>query len=402
MSRVVVTGLGIICSLGDNVEQVGQALRDGRSGIQPLANIPTEILTIKVGAEVKGFEPGAHFQSSQIPLYDRTTQLALYAARAAIADAGLKPQEDFGNRSATILGTGTGSAHAIEECYHSLYVENRRRPHPFTVPRVMNNAPVSHISMDFGITGPSFMVSSACASANHAICLAYQLIKAGVADIVVTGGAEACITPGCMKGWEALRVMSPDTCRPFSKGRKGLVIGEGAGVFVFESLQHAKMRDANIHAEIAGVGMTSDAGNIVVPTLEGPVNAMRAALAEARVNPEDVGYINAHGTGTSTNDTTETNAIKGTFGDHARRLMVSSTKSMHGHALGGAGAIELLCSVLALRDGFIPPTMNFEEPDPECDLDYVPNEARDAKAYLALSNSFAFGGHNAVVALGRF
>jgi len=256
--------------------------------------------------------------------------------------------------------------------------------------------------MEHGITGPSFSVASACSSANHAIGLAFHMIRSGSADAAVTGGAEATVTYGTMKGWDALRVMAPDTCRPFCKDRKGMVLGEGAAILVLENLERAKARGARIHGEIIGFGMSSDAGDIVLPAASGAAAAMRNCIADAGLQPEDVDYINAHGTGTTANDVTETKAIHMTFGAHAKNLMVSSTKSMHGHALGAAGAIELAASLLALRDGFIPPTANFTEADPQCDLDYVPNAVREAQAEVAISNSFAFGGHNAVVAARRY
>jgi nodulation protein E len=402
VNRVVVTGLGVICALGDSVGAVGDALRAGAGAIAPLSASNPDRTSAWVGAEIQRFDPLSHFESGQLGLLDRATQFALYAARGAVADAGFDRLTGMGPRCAAIIGSGMGNAQAIENGYRDLYVEKKRRTHPLTVPRVMMNAAVSHITMEHGITGPSFMVASACASANQAITSAYHMVRSGTVDVAVTGGTEACLTTGVLMSWEALRVMAPDTCRPFSRDRVGMVLGEGAAVFVLESLDHAKARGAVIHAEIVGAGMSSDAGNIVLPTLEGPVSALRACLADARLNPEQVGYINAHGTGTTANDVTETRAIRVALGETAERLFVSSTKSMHGHLLGGAGAVELLVTVLALRDGFIPPTVNFTESDPECDLDYVPNQARDEQVEVALSNSFAFGGHNSVIAARRF
>jgi nodulation protein E len=255
--------------------------------------------------------------------------------------------------------------------------------------------------MEHGITGPSFTVASACASANHAIGIAFHMVRSGAVEVAVTGGTEAAITFGTMKGWDALRVMAPDTCRPFCLDRKGMVLGEGAAVVVLERLERAQARNAEILGEIVGFGMSSDAGDIVLPSPEGAAAAMRACLADAGLAPEDIGYINAHGTGTAANDITETKAIHMVMGEHARRLPVSSTKSMHGHALGAAGALELAATLIALRESFIPPTANFTAPDPQCDLDYVPNEARSQRVDVAMSNSFAFGGQNAVLALRR-
>ena len=265
----------------------------------------------------------------------------------------------------------------------------------------MINAPCCHITMEHGITGPSFVVASACSSANHAIGVAFQMVRAGMVDAAVTGGTEAVFTFGTIRGWEALRVMAPDTCRPFSLGRKGMVLGEGAAVMVIETYESAQKRGAEILAEIVGFGTTSDASDIVMPALEGASGAIAACLADAKLAPEQVDYVNAHGTGTAANDVTETKALHKIFGEHAKKLAVSSTKSMHGHTLGAAGAIELAATICGMRNGFIPPTANFTERDPQCDLDYVPNEARSAPVDVAISNSFAFGGHNAVVAVKR-
>jgi nodulation protein E len=266
----------------------------------------------------------------------------------------------------------------------------------------MSNAGASAISMEFGLTGPAFSIASACASANHAIAIAQQLVRSGAADVAITGGAEATITLGTLRGWEAMRIMAPDTCRPFSAGRRGMVLGEGAGIFVLEPLERALARGAPILAELAGTGMSSDASDITLPTVEGPASAMRLALADAGLAPEAIDYINAHGTGTLANDATETKAIRAVFGAHAGKLAVSSTKAMHGHALGAAGGLELAATLLAMQHGVVPPTINYTGADPACDLDVVPNEARPRVIDAALSNSFAFGGLNAVIALRRF
>jgi nodulation protein E len=289
----------------------------------------------------------------------------------------------------------------LDDSFKVLY-GGGKRVHPFTIPKLMVNAPASHISMRHGVTGPGYAIASACSSANHAIGVAFWMVRQGQVDVAITGGTEATITLGTMKGWEALRVVASDTCRPFSAGRKGMVLGEGAGIFVLEPFERAEARGAKIIAELAGFGMSSDAGDLVVPSADGAARAMRAALKDAGLGPEGIDYINAHGTGTPANDPTETAAIKTVFGEHARKLAVTSTKSVHGHALGAAGALELAITLCAMRDGRVPPTANFLGPDPACDLDYVPNESRALPIRAALSNSFAFGGLNAVLALRRF
>jgi nodulation protein E len=400
MNRVVITGLGIISPLGNDAASMAAALRAGQTAIGPLTVTRTEGLAVKIAAEVNNFDPAALFDDKKLPLLDRCSQFALVAAREAMAQSGLDLR-GLGARAATILGVGVGGINTLDECFHRVYAEGAKRLHPFTVPKLMISAPMSHISMEYGITGPSFTVASACASANHAIGVAYQMVKSGVVTAAVTGGTEAPLTFGTLKGWEALRVMSPDTCRPFSKSRSGMVLGEGAGIFVIENRDHALARGATVVAEIAGFGMSSDASDIVLPKVEGAAAAMTACLADAGIAPEAVEYINAHGTGTPANDPTETKAIHAVFGAHAEKLAVSSTKAMHGHALGAAGALELAATVIAMNAGFIPPTANFTEADPACDLDYVPNEAREKPFAVALSNSFAFGGHNAVVAVKR-
>jgi len=295
-----------------------------------------------------------------------------------------------------------GSAWAIEQGYVELYRNGRSRVHPLSIPRIMANAGASYISMEFGITGPVYTLSTACSSASHAIGHAYWMVRHGMVDRAIAGGSEAPFGLGHLKAWDALRVVAPDTCRPFSRDRRGLVLGEGGAMLVMESLESALKRDCPIHAEITGFGMSSDAYHITQPSIEGPARAMQAALRDGGVPPERVGYINAHGTGTPTNDQVETVAIRKVFGPHADRLAVSSTKSMHGHALGAAGAIEAIATVLALETRLVPPTANFAGPDPACDLDVVPNEARPLEVEYALSNSFAFGGLNAALALRRW
>jgi nodulation protein E len=399
--RVVVTGYGCVSPLGLDAEASWQAMREGRSAIGPITGIPTDILNVRIAAEVRDFDPSLHFDPKRLVLLDRFTQFALVAAREAVARSGLRLDGGLAQRTAAIIGTSVGGQIAIDDSYRRLYGEGVPRVHPLTIPRFMVNAAASHISMEFGITGPAFSVASACASANHAIGQAFHMLRSGRIDAAITGGAEACIAVGPVKAWEALRVMATDTCRPFSKDRKGMVLGEGAAIFVLETLEGARARGAPIHAELAGFGMSADAGDIVQPSAEGAVRAIEGALEDAGMAPEEVGYVNAHGTGTAANDATETAALHRAFGDHARRLAVSSTKAVHGHALGAAGALELLAAIRALVEGVVPPTANYTEPDPECDLDYVPNEAREQRVEAALSNSFAFGGLNAVLALRR-
>jgi len=402
MHRVAVTGLGAFAALGKSIAEFGAALRAGKSAIGPLSFIRTEGLIVKIGAEVGAFDPKQYFDEGKLVLLDRFTQFGMIAAREAIADSGLVFKDAFAARTAVIIGSGVGGQTTLDENFHRIYAEGAKRVHPFTIPKLMINAPTSHISMEHGITGPSFSVASACSSANHAIGVAFHMIRSGAVEAAVTGGTEATVTYGTMKGWDALRVMAPDTCRPFCKDRKGMVLGEGAAILVLENLERAKARGARIHGEIVGFGMSSDAGDIVLPAAPGAAAAMAACLADAGLKAEEIGYINAHGTGTAANDVTETKAIHMVFGAQAKKLLVSSTKAMHGHALGAAGAIELVATVLALRDGFVPPTANFTEADPQCDLDYVPNEARAAAIEVAISNSFAFGGHNAVMAARRY
>ena len=402
MRRVVVTGVGIVSPVGKTTREFWSAVIAGHCGIAPVEQITKDGLTIKIGAEVKDYDPADHFGRSQLALLDRHAQFAVIAAREAVADAGIAFDPPLALRTATIIGSGVGGQNTQDDNYWRLYGEQAKRLHPFTIPRLMFHSATSHVTMDLGLTGPAFTVASACASATHAIGQAAAMVRSGQVEVAVTGGAESCITFGTMKGWEALRVMAPDTCRPFSRNRRGMVLGEGAAVFILEPLERAQARGAGIHAELAGFGMSADAGDIVEPSADGAARAIAGALADAGLAPEDVDYVNAHGTGTQLNDVTETKALHEVFGGHAKRLAVSSTKSMHGHALGAAGAIEMVATVLAVRDGKVPPTLNLTEPDPDCDLDYVPDEGRDLSVRAALCDSFAFGGLNAVLAVRRF
>ncbi|WP_371060131.1 beta-ketoacyl synthase [Rhodosalinus sp. 5P4] len=401
MNRVVITGAGTINPLGHSVPETLEAMREGRCGIGPLEFRDVERLSIRIGGQVKGFEAEGHFNRQQMALYDRFTQFTLIAAREAIGQAGLEFAGEIAATAGVVLGTAGGGVSTWDENYRSVYEDGKNRVHPFVVPKLMNNAAASHVSMEYNLKGPSFTVSTACASSNHAMALAFQMVRLGMSKVMVTGGSESMMCFGGVKAWEGLRVMSRDACRPFSANRNGMVQGEGAGVFVLEEYEHARARGAEILAEVVGFAMTSDAADIVMPSKQGAARAMSGALRDARVPLESVGYINAHGTGTAANDKTECAAVADVFGPHADHLMISSTKSMHGHLIGGTGAVELLACIMALRDGVIAPTIGYEEPDPECALDVVPNVAREAEVEVAVSNAFAFGGLNAVLALRR-
>jgi nodulation protein E len=399
--RVVITGLGMISALGANVPENWASLCEGRSGIGPITSVDTSNLKFKNGAEVSSFEVERHFPGSAADHLDRFAMFAVVAAREAVCDARLTFTPEIGERTAVITGSCVGGQNSQDAGFVQLYRERNSRVHPLLIPRTMANAGASHISMEFGTRGPVFTISTACSSSNHAMGQAFHMVRDGIVDVAITGGSEAPFSFGFLKAWEAMRVISQDTCRPFSRDRKGMILGEGAAMLVLESLEHAQGRGARICGEMVGFGMSADAGHITKPSIEGPALAIKNALLDAHVRPEQVGYINAHGTGTPINDPTETAAIKTAFGEHARRLAVSSTKSMHGHALGAAGALEAVATVLALQHGILPPTANFTEADPECDLDVVENEARSQQVDYAMSNSFAFGGLNAVVAFRR-
>ncbi len=401
MNRVVITGAGTINSLGHSVPDTLNAMREGRCGIAELDFRDVDRLAIKIGGQVRGFEAEGRFNRQQMTLYDRFTQFTLTATKEAIDQSGIEFHGDLAARSGVVLGTAGGGVSTWDDNYRSVYEDGKNRVHPFVVPKLMNNAAASHVSMEHNIKGPSFTVSTACASSNHAMALAFQMVRSGAAPAMITGGSESMLCFGGVKAWEGLRVMSKDACRPFSANRNGMVQGEGAGVFVFEEFEHARARGADILCEVVGFAMSSDAADIVMPSKQGASRAMSGALADAKINASEVGYINAHGTGTAANDKTECAAVADVFGQHADELMISSTKSMHGHLIGGTGAVELLACIMALQDGVIAPTIGYEEPDPECALDVVPNEAREAKVDVALSNAFAFGGLNAVLALKR-
>jgi nodulation protein E len=381
---------------------------EGRSGVGRISQFDPSALSVQIAAEVPDYRAADHFPSKRLDLLDRFTEFGIIAARQAMEASGLEVGEEDRPRFGVVMGSGMGGAQTYEVGYCSLYAKGATRVHPFTIPKSMHNAAASQICMEFGAQGPSLATSTACSSSGHAIGTAFHYVKFNLADIMLAGGSESPITFGIMRFWESVRVMATGNgdasraCRPFSGDREGLVLGEGASVLVLEELEHARRRGATIYAELAGYGLSSDAGHITQPTIDGPTRAIQMALNEAGLNPEDVDYINAHGTGTRLNDTTETQVIKNAFGQQARKVAISSTKSMHGHAMGATAALEAAATVLAIRNRVVPPTANYSVPDPECDLDYVPNQAREMSVRAALSNSFAFGGLNAVLLFRRF
>lgn len=408
MRRVAITGLGVFASMGKEAESFFKNLLQGRSAIGRITQFDPSELSVQIAAEVPDYSPTDYFPPKKLDLLDRFSQFGLIAAQETMKSGGIEFRDEERPRFGVVMGTGMGGASTFESGYFKLFANHAERLHPFTIPKIMHNAAASQICMEFGAQGPSLTTATACSSSGHAIGEAFHLIKFGLADVMLAGGSEAPITFGMIRCWESVRVMATGNgdpsraCRPFSADREGLVIGEGAALLLLEEMEHARKRGAKIYAEISGYGLTSDASHITQPSVDGPARAVRMALQEARANPEEVDYINAHGTGTRLNDATETRVIKEVFGEHARRLAISSTKSMHGHTMGATGAIELVATVLAMERGVIPPTANYTLPDPECDLDYVPNQAREKPIRVAISNSFAFGGLNAVLLIRHF
>jgi beta-ketoacyl-acyl-carrier-protein synthase II len=406
--RVAITGIGVFASPGKDVDTYFCNLLSARSGIRRIQRWDPAKLSVQIAAEVPDYTPTDFFPLKRLDLLDRFTQFGLLAAREAVKSSGIEISDEERTRFGVVMGTGMGGAETFDSSFYNLYAKGETRLHPFTIPKMMHNAVTSQICMEYGAQGPALAVCTACSSAGHAIGEAFHLIKFGLADIMLAGGSDAPITFGMIRSWESVRVLASGNgdpsraCRPFSADREGMVLGEGAGVLVLEEAERARKRGATVYAELAGYGLTSDAGHITQPSVAGPARAIRMALDEARVNPEEVDYVNAHGTGTRLNDAIETQVIKEVFGDHARRVAISSTKSMHGHVMGATGAVELAAAVMAIERGMIPPTANYTRPDPECDLDYVPNEARQQKVHVAISNSFAFGGLNAVLLVRRF
>ena len=398
--RVAVTGMGVVSSLGTGVEKFWSAIKAGQNGIRPIECFPLQDLYISIGGEVRDFDPKVHCKSKPLLLADRYSQYAGAAASEAFGQSGLETPLKNGERAASIVGSGGGGLPTLERAYEDLFIHKKKATHPLTLLRTIGSSAAAHVSIDHGIRGPVFGTVSACSTAAHAIGLAFQFVRSGAVDVAAAGAGEAAITYGSMRAWQAMRVLSPDGCFPFSKRRNGTVLGEGAGVLVLEELEHARARGAVVLAELCGFGMTSDAADMVNPDVEGPTRAMQIALADAGISPGDVDYLNAHGTATAANDINETRAIKKVFGAHANRLSVSSTKSMHGHCLGAGGGVEAVVCIKAMREGFVPATMGFDEPGAECDLDYTPNEGRSREIGYTMSNSFAFGGLNAVLVFG--
>ncbi|MEL6747507.1 MAG: beta-ketoacyl-[acyl-carrier-protein] synthase family protein [Pseudomonadota bacterium] len=402
--RVVVTGLGSVTPIGVGTDTYWSNLRDGVCGVGPIENFDPEDLYITIGAEVRNFNARPYFRDLKrekiMPHADRFAQFAGVAAIEAMEMAGLSDGVPNPLRAGCIIGSGAGGLVSYESAYRDLFIHKKKATHPLTLLRIIGSSACAHVSIEFNIKGPTFGTVSACSTAAHAIGLTFDMIRRGVIDMAVTGASEGVMNYGTMRAWQALRVLSPDGCRPFSKDRNGTVLAEGAGLLVLESLEHAQARGATILGEVCGFGMTSDAKDMVNPDTDGAAEAMRLAIADAGLDPSQIGYVNAHGTATAINDSNETKAIRQVFGDHADKLAVSSTKSMHGHLLGAGGGIEAIACLKALQDQHVPATINLNETDPECDLDYVPNQGRDLQFQYAVSNSFAFGGLNSVLVLG--
>jgi nodulation protein E len=401
---VVVTGMGVVTPIGTTVADFWRSCREGRSGVGPLGGFPLEDLKILIAAQIKDFDHRArlkHFQRDKIILHaDRYSWFAAAAADEAVKQAGLAGPLPDPYRTACIIGSGAGGLVTFETAYRDLFILNKRATHPLTLLRIIGSSAAAHVGIEFGVKGPTFVTCSACSTAAHAIGIGRDYIRAGLVDLAIVGASESVINYGTMKAWQAMHVLSPEGCFPFAKKRNGTVLGEGAGILVLESEEHAKARGAKALAELCGFGMTSDSRDMVNPDVDGPSEAMRFALDDARLAPADIDYVNAHGTATTINDRNETNAIKKVFGPHAGKLAISSTKSMHGHPLGAGGAIEAVASLKAMQENWVPPTIGLDEADPECDLDYVPNAGREKQVTYAMSNSFAFGGLNAVLVFG--
>lgn len=399
--RVVVTGQGVVTPIGTGVDNFWSAIRGGECGVGPVTAFPlTDLIYIRIAGEVKDFDPRKHLSSKPLLLADRYSQFAGAAAAEAVAQSGINVPLKNGMRAASIIGSGVGGLITLEKAYEDLFIHMKKATHPLTLLRTIGSSAAAHVSIEYGIKGPCFGTVSACATASHAIGLVFQMIRSGMIDFGLAGAAEACLSYGSMRAWQAMRVLSPEGCFPFAKKRNGTVLAEGAGVLALEELNHARERGANILAELVGFGMTSDAEDMVNPSEKGPAMAMQLALEDARLAPGDIDYLNAHGTATTVNDINETRAIKLVFGGAANKVAISSTKSMTGHCLGAGGGVEAVVSVQAIRDGYIPATINLDEPGEECDLDYTPNVGRERKVSYAMSNSFAFGGLNAVLIFG--
>jgi nodulation protein E len=403
--RVVVTGMGVVTPIGLNVDDFWQSLRESRVGVSDLGGFPLDDLKILIAAQIKNFEPKEHlrhFSRDKIIMHaDRYSWFAAAAADQAVKQSGLEVPFTDPYRTACIIGSGAGGLVTFEQAYRDLFINNKRATHPLTLLRIIGSSASAHVGIEYGVKGPTFATCSACSTATHAIGIARDYIENGLIDVAIAGASESVINYGTMKAWQALHVLSPEGCFPFAKKRNGTVLGEGAGLLVIEEYEHAKARGATILAELCGYGMTSDSKDMVNPDIEGPRVAMQLALEDAGLQPSDIEYLNAHGTATAINDKNETNAIKEVYGDHAYKLAISSTKSMHGHPLGAGGGIEAVACIKAINEGWVPPTAGLDEADPDCDLDYVPNVGRDLEVNYAMSNSFAFGGLNAVLVFGK-
>ena len=407
---MVVTGLGAVSPLGIGVRANWEALLAGRSGIDRITAFDAADFPVRIAGEVREFDPAVWIEKKEIKKIDRFAQFAIAAAQMAVDDAGLQVDAERAPRVGVVVGVGMGGLATLEDAHRNFFDSGLKRLSPFTIPRIIANMAPGLIAIRFGCTGVNYTPTSACASGGQAVGEAYRLVRDGEQDVVITGGAEAAVTPLGVAGFAVMRAMSTRNdeparaSRPFDRGRDGFVVGEGAGLLVVESLEHARARGARIYAELVGYGANCDAHHITAPAPEGrgAADCMRLALTGGGIDPLEVDYINAHGTSTPYNDTNETQAIKRLFGEHAARIAVSSTKSMTGHLFGGAGGVEAVYTVLTVHHGWIPPTINYDDPDPECDLDYVPNTARQAPVRVALSNSFGFGGANACVAFRRW
>ena len=401
MKRVVITGSGAISSIGRNILEHQESLANGISGIKPLQIIDLDLLSIKIGAMVENYREDDFFSPQELSFFDRATQFAVIAANQAMDQSGFEVNMKNCHEVGVIIGNSGGSLQTLDENYRNVFRHKKKRLHPFIVPKLMGNAASSQLSIIFNAKGPSFTISSACASSNHAMGQAFKMIQSGQIIAAITGGCESMLCFGGLKAWEGLRVMTNTKCRPFSKNRDGMSQGEGAAIFIFEEYDNAIKRGAEIIGEIVGFSMTSDAGDIVRPNKDGAKAAMTLALSDAKINCSEIGYINAHGTGTILNDKTESFAINEVFNRVFDSPLVSSTKSLHGHLIGGAGAIELVSCLMSLNDGIIPPTINYDEKDPECDLNLVVNTSREKRIQYTLSNAFAFGGTNSVLVIKR-
>ncbi|MBV8851285.1 MAG: beta-ketoacyl-[acyl-carrier-protein] synthase family protein [Methylobacteriaceae bacterium] len=396
--QVVITGVGAVSAAGIGVDKLWAAARDGVSQIREFVFARPYKGRVKIAAQVRDFDPTQYIEPSMRPLCDPFTQYAVAAADEAMNQAGLSRAEPQGPRTAVILGTGIGGINTVDDGLHRIYATTENaRPDPLTIPRLIASAGPATLGMRYGCTGPTFAVASACSSATQAIGMAMQMIRAGMIDRAIVGGSEASITNATMLSWEALRVLTPDKCRPFSKNRNGMSIGDGAGMFILEASEVARARRAKPIAILSGYGTTSDARDPVRPDVEGAAACMSQALADAGLPPRSIDYVNAHGTATVANDANESEALARVFGNQVARIPVSSTKPVHGHGLGAGGALELVITINAMNDNIAPPTINFSEPDPKCEVDCVPNVAREVPIKRAMSNSFAFGGINATL-----